>query len=122
MTAVIARSRAEIDLSGTIAALQDWADWTRAYTGAERIGHANHCVVSCSSAGKNWQDFEDSVNRFRNDCVEVVVDDLSPAQKCAINHQYLDAVFRFPRGNFDELLLDAHIRVRQELIRKGVVV
>jgi hypothetical protein len=48
--------------------------------------------------------------------------DLSVAEQAAIHHTYLNAVYRFPRGNYDEILASATLHVQQSLERKGVFV
>lgn len=44
----------------------------------------------------------------------------SLAERAAIQHRYLHAVYRFPRGNYPMVLLDARAKVRESLVKRGV--
>lgn len=58
-----------------------------------------------------------------SDHCDAAVQNLEPAQRCAVYHEYgLTAVFQFPRLNRDMLLVRARHEIRATLLRRGVVV
>ena len=102
--------------------LEDWADWQRGYSGIK--GYASH-TPGCHS-GYVSKSFDDLIDEVHNDVCRLVgyaVDDLPAGQQAAINKRYgIAAVFRFPRGNYEQLLLEAHQTLMMTLPKKGVVV
>ena len=99
--------------------LDNWRRWKR--TGGHQ-GAYGHCAVGLSSGG-NSQDFDDMAEQSDRRCagiVDTLIDDLSPAQSCAIYAEYLHSVFRFPRGNFDQLIDSAKVALGRGLAMKGV--
>jgi len=66
--------------------------------------------------------FDEMVESADTRCAEIVdavVNSLSSAQRAAVYHQYLYAVFRFPRG-FDDAIAAARLRVAVLLVQRGV--
>lgn len=53
---------------------------------------------------------------------DAAIGDLTPVERAAIHHAYLDAVYRFPREQFEVVLARAEQRVQESLERKGVFV
>lgn len=104
--------------------LEDWASWMGGYSGAR--GFSNHSVglePDRRVSGDTWDDVMDKVDHWVCQMVDSAVDDLPPGQGAAINQRYgVTAVFRFPRGNYDDLLAEAHVTLLMTLPKKGVVV
>lgn len=102
--------------------LDDWADWCKRYTG-RRESSGSVGMSSGYGASKSFDDLLDDVNSTIARLVDAAVDDLDPGQRAAINRRYgMCAVFRFPRGNYEDLLLAAHERLLITLPKKGVVI
>lgn len=103
------------------ALLEDWAQWQRTYR--PRLGYPSR---SLSCYGEPSHDFEglceESDNRVFA-AIDAAVEDLMPAPRAAIMKRYgIAAVFRFPRCNYEEMLLAAHRELLAALPRKGVAV
>lgn len=114
-----------IDLTATTVLLQQWAEWMRSSKATEGMGYPERAAVCASTAGMDWQDLEDATDAWRIHCCDTVMDDLlqqEPILHMALSNRYLDAVYTFPRGNYPDLLVDAHLQVRLRLLRKDVVV
>jgi hypothetical protein len=55
------------------------------------------------------------------DATNAAIEGLVPIEQCAIYHQYYpQAMYRFPRGNFEIVLASAKEHLMVELPRKGV--
>jgi hypothetical protein len=54
------------------------------------------------------------------DITDAVINDLLPAERAAIHHYYLEAVYAFPREAFETVLVRAKVQVQAGLRRKGV--
>jgi hypothetical protein len=102
--------------------LENWARWmdsgrsvnrlpTKASGGAENASSLDwdNCVAAYDALDV----------RLAVTC-NAVIASLAPAEQCALQHRYLDAVYRFPRGNFEVMLLAAKRELAAGLIRKGV--
>lgn len=113
----------ELDRFSRLSAiLEDWAVWQSRYTGIKST-FGSICMSSGYTASKTFEDLllgiEDNICRL----VEAAIDDLESGQRAAINQRYgITSVFRFPRGNYDDLLLNAHERLLVTLPKKGVVI
>lgn len=113
----------ELDRFGRlIIIMEDWAEWNAQYSGIRNPSHS----VGLTSGYAASQSFDDMLHSVENNIaaiVETAVDDLQPANRAAINKRYgLSAVFRFPRGNYADLLLEAHESLMLTLPKKGVVI
>jgi hypothetical protein len=100
---------AQCRLDRLYALLEDWARWCGGFK--PHLGYPRRVpgVVSGLSDMARGED-----QRGRHECqrlglVDAAVDDLPPMHRAAINQRYgVAAVFRFPRGNYVELLAEAH--------------
>lgn len=105
-----------------IVILEDWAAWNARYAGVKN----SSCSVGLTSGYTSSKSFEDMLEDVENTVAELVesaVDDLPSGQAAAINMRYgLCAVFRYPRGNYADLLLEAHEALMIALPKKGVVI
>lgn len=105
-----------------IVVMEDWATWCERYSGIK----SQSCAVGLTSGHCASKSFEDLLESIENDIarlVDAAVDDLEPGQRAAINRRYgMTAVFRFPRGNYHTLLMQAHETLCNTLPKKGVVI
>lgn len=105
-----------------IAILEDWAAWNARYS-AVRVASCSVGLTSGYASSKSFDDMLVDVENSVAQIVDAAVDDLPPGQIAAINRRYgLCAVFRFPRGNYETLLFEAHEALLKTLPRKGVVI
>lgn len=103
--------------------LEDWADWQRGYSGVR--GYPKHSVMMQSgyASSKSFDDMLDESNASVCNLVDAAIDDLSAGHSAAIRKRYgIAAVFRFPRGNYETLLSEAHLILAETLPKKGVVI
>ena len=102
--------------------LKEWADWSRGYR--MRIGYPERSPGFAIGGGVVTRDTsdeqaDDAANQ-RCDIIDRCVDDLrEPAQRAAIHHCYLQAVFRML--DYDVALLDAHAALDIAFRRKGIL-
>jgi hypothetical protein len=102
--------------------LKEWADWSRGYR--MRIGYPERSPGFAIGGGVVTRDTsdeqaDDAANQ-RCDIIDRCVDDLrEPAQRAAIHHCYLQAVFRM--RDYDTSLLDAHAALDIAFRRKGIL-
>ena len=54
------------------------------------------------------------------EATNAAIEDLVPIEQCAIYQQYLQAMYRFPRGNFEIVLVRAKEHLMVELPTRGV--
>lgn len=50
----------------------------------------------------------------------IINGDLTPAESCAVHHEYLEAAYRFPREPIDVVLPRARQKIADGLERKGI--
>lgn len=102
--------------------MEAWADWQRGYR--PKIGFPPR---SCGLRGYGSATFDEMADEGDNkQCViiDTAVDDLghaSQAQKAAIMRRYLAVTWRFPRGNYELLLVEAHEWLIRNLPARGFV-
>lgn len=108
-----------------VALLEDWASWQKGYR--LKLGFPS-CSAGFASVGSVSNESEPCLYERAEDgaimgTVDAVIQDLPPAQSAAILRRYgVAAVFRFPRDNYEQCLLEAHERLIVELPRNGVIV
>lgn len=109
-----------------IAIMEDWSHWQQGYR--MKIGYPS-CSAGFQSGGSVSEESETSPYERSEDysamlAVDAVVqEDLAPIERAAILRRYgVAAVFRFPRENYEDVLLRAHERLMVLLPRKGIVV
>ena|SRR3990167_3825801 len=98
--------------------LDNWRRWMRSDVPVD--GYPSRSLV-CSSSGHSVT-FDALVDAADIRCamaVDALMRGLSPAEGAAINHVYLYAVFRFPRGNLADLLLTAKLKLARGLVSRG---
>jgi len=87
-----------------------WARWMRGYQAG--IGFRNRSVGL--ETGGNSQTFDamcEDADRALAKATNAAIEDLPPAQECAIHNAYLGAVWRFPRDNYAQTLEAAKLSV-----------
>ena len=108
------------ELEALVCLLEDWATWQSSYR--PKIGFKSR---SAGFACLGLLTFEDMCERSDNatmKSIDAAVDSLEVAQRAAINRRYgVCAVFRFPRSNYEQVLIEAHNRLIVICKRKGVV-
>lgn len=79
---------------------------------------------ACGCVGGGYsQTFDDMVDAADVRCagiMDALVNSLTPAERAAIYHEYLYAVFRLTRGNFAQTLETARLRLAVWLVARGV--
>lgn len=102
--------------------LEAWAEWQRHYrinTGFPRRSCGIQCfgqVVTDDSSDEQQSEAE----RMRCEVVDQCIDDLPvPAQRAAIHHRYLNAVYRM--RDYEIALDDALSSLVNAFIRKGIL-
>lgn len=112
----------QIRMSRLVSILEDWAKWQRGYS---IMKQPSHSVGLCSgyASSKTFDDLVEAADARVCEIVETLIDDLPPGPRAAINVRYgIAAVFRFPRGNYEELLLQGHESLMLSLPKKGVAI
>lgn len=108
------------ELESLVRLLEDWAAWQSTYR--PKTGFKSR---SAGFVALGLQSFEDMCERSDNVTMRTIdasIDSLEPAQSAAINRRYgVCAVFRFPRQNYEQVLIEAHNRLIVICKRKGVV-
>ena len=102
--------------------LKEWADWQRGYR--MRLGYPKRSPGFATGGGVVTRDTSDEqaddAAHHRGEIIDRCVDDLrEPAQRAAIHHCYLHAVFRM--RDYDTSLLDAHAALDTAFRRKGIL-
>ncbi len=101
--------------------LENWRDWMRSMgmkelrlpsgaAGCVGGGYSNSFDEMCQAADRNAAEIMDAM-----------IESLVPVQQAAIHHRYLRAVFRFPRGNYEQQLDAAFTKLRAGMSGRGLV-
>lgn len=108
------------ELEALVCLLEDWAAWQSTYR--PKTGFKSR---SAGFIGLGLTTFEDMCERSDSVTMKTIdasIDSLEPPQAAAINRRYgVCSVFRFPRNNYEQTLLEAHQRLIIICKRKGVV-
>lgn len=98
--------------------LVNWAMWMK--SGSAVDGYGESTGVSSGGSSQHFEDMCDESDKRCAKITDTIIMDLSPAERGAISVAYLHAVYRFPRGNFEELLRCAKNKVGIALNKRGV--
>lgn len=100
--------------------LTDWADWMKGYR--MRIGWPSRSVgMESGYVSKSFDDMAEESDNEMYRLIDTAVEDLEAGQKAALYRRYgVAAVFRFPRSNYETLLIESHETLLSTLPRKGV--
>jgi len=100
--------------------LENWAIWMQSDQGVRGYNKKSAGFIT----GGNSQTFEDMISQSDVWCARRMnthIENLPPAQNGAILHRYnICRVFRFPRGNYADLLLEARDTLLKALITDGI--
>lgn len=100
--------------------LEDWADWQRGYR--LKLGYPSKSAgMECGRGTATFDDLCEASDAEVMRKVDACVQDLPPIQQAAILRRYgIAAVFRFPRQNYEQVLLEAHCALMDAFTKKGV--
>lgn len=88
--------------------LQNWRAWMRSGSVQQQLGAPDH---SAGFVAGGYSTDSDSMlrgcDRVSARAMDAMISSLTVAQSAAVNHQYLAAVYRFPRSSFEETFADA---------------
>lgn len=101
--------------------MEDWADWQRGYR--LKLGYPTKSAGIESGGGStSFDDLCDESDAEVMRKVDACVNDLPPIQRAAVCKRYgIAAVFRFPRQNYEAVLVEAHVALTEAFRKKGVV-
>ena len=97
----------------------NWRRWMRNDTVTDG---APHKAAGCVGGGYS-QSFDDMADASDIRCARVLdalVSSLSIAERAAVNHQYLYAVWRHGRGDLPLYLASARLKIAKWLVERGV--
>lgn len=104
--------------------LQTWAAWLRGPDLPDGLPTEACAGENYASLDHDTDGAYERLDHWIAENVQAVVEGIgerSPAQKAALYRAYdVVAVFRFPRGNYAEVLEEAKVAVRVGLRRRGV--
>ena len=100
--------------------LMDWANWQKGYK--PNIGWRSRSIGLVSGyVSKTFDDMCDEADTAMYRNIDAAIGDLTAPQSAAINRCYgIASVFRFPRNNYQECLIEAHLILMKTLPAKGV--
>lgn len=101
--------------------LENWADYMR--SGGTRGLKAPSSACGFVGGGYN-NDFDSMVlaaDRQAAEIMDALISGLSPVRQAIINHKYLCAVFRFPRGNAEAEFQAACVLLERGMATRGLV-
>lgn len=98
--------------------LDNWRRYMR--SGVVVDGMPGRSAV-CQGGGisATFDELVDATDMRCAQAVDALMLGLSHTERAAINHVYLYAVFRFPRGNLSELLESGRLKVAKGLVSRG---
>ena len=116
--------RPEEWIGGMSAARLDWhcLNWRRWMKHDNVTDGAPGKASGCVGGGYS-QSFDDMVDAADVRCamvMDALVNSLNPIERAAVYHQYLYAVYRFPRENLERALYSARLKIAGWLVIRGV--
>ena len=107
-------------VSAVVALLEDWAQWQRGYR--LKLGYPTKSAGIESGGGStSFDDLCDESDAEVMRKVDACVNDLSLIQRSAVLKRYgIAVVFRFPRGNYETVLCEAHVALMAAFSKKGI--
>lgn len=98
--------------------LDIWAAWVA--IGSWVDGFPVRSSVLCSSAGTDFEEMAHESDTRLAEHVQACIDGLPLNEQAALSHRYTEAVWRFPRQEYNAVLHDAKQDLREALDRRGV--
>lgn len=122
MTAREDMDRLKRNVDALVSLMEAWANWQKGYR--MKLGYPSRSCGLSSGASTSFEDMCDATDNETMRIVDgVVQEDLTPIERAAILRRYgVAAVFRFPRDNYEQVLMQAHERLMVLLPRKGCIV
>ncbi len=123
MTTIATDEREALQRMGKVVEiLKEWADWSKG--SRMKIGYPQSSAGFDQSGGVVTADTSDeradSLQYWRCNIVDRCIDDLpDPAQRAAIHHRYLNAVYRM--RDYEGALIRAHEALSVALPKKSVL-
>lgn len=115
--------KAEIFHGGMPASRLEWhlANWKRFMHSGHLTDGYPQTAAGCVGGGysTSFEDMCDSADSAAAEAIGALIESLTPIQSAAINHRWLRAVYKFPRGNYDTSLLDAMDILGAGMLRRG---
>lgn len=108
------------EFAALVVLLEDWAKWQATFRPKTwfRSRSSGFACLGLSSFEDMCEQSDSAIMR----ALDSAVDDLDPAPRAAINRRYgLCSVFRFPRDNYEQMLILAHERLVVVCKRNGIV-
>jgi hypothetical protein len=100
--------------------LQKWAEWHRTQDLVD-VGYPKTAAGFFSNGLKTWDDLCSSTDNATMATIDACVTSLPPPQAAAIERAYgLCAIYRFPRGNYQDCLENAMVALSVSFRAKGV--
>jgi hypothetical protein len=98
--------------------MRNWVRWM--HTGHLADGYPE-TACGCVGGGysTSFEDMCESADAAAAEAVGALIESLTPIEGAAVNHRYLRAVYRFPRGNYDTALMSAMDSIGAGLVRRG---
>jgi hypothetical protein len=108
------------ELESLVCLLEDWAKWQSTYR--PKTGFKSRSAGFVAIGLQSFDDLCERSDSITMTTIDASVDSLEPPQRAAINRRYgICSVFRFPRNNYEQMLIEAHQRLIVTCKRRGVV-
>lgn len=103
--------------------MEDWAHWCEGYRLKTGWPSRSIGMESGYGASSTFEDLCEESDQSVNRMIDAAVDDLEAGKKAAVYRCYgISSVFRFPRGNYNDLVIQAHDDLLESLPKKGVAI
>jgi hypothetical protein len=99
--------------------LLNWKRWMRGDVVTDGYPSSSSGFIA-GGYSQSFDDMADASDSFCAEAVNSIINGLPPMQQMAVRNAYHIAVFRFPRGNGEDLLNEAKATIRRQLPERGV--
>lgn len=104
--------------------LENWATW-QFRSGSTARGYPSRAGsgIGVSHGSRTFEEMAETADDNCARAVEAVLGDLTTLERCAVHHEYLSAVYRFPRDQrgHAELYRAARDKIGKALSRRGIL-
>lgn len=101
--------------------LQNWCNWMHGRDLPDGMpDEACGGIENYTSYDHNNERAYEKLDAWAAELTHLVIHGLVESEQAAIYHAYVNAVYRFMRGNYHELLLSARANVQAGLRRRGI--
>lgn len=102
--------------------LANWGDWRRGYFGVQ--GHASHATCLENMGGCASPDASDHVYErelgWWAEVSDAIIQEMAIHHRIAISNVYEAAVWKFNRGNLEDVLIDAAVLFWEKAEKRGL--